>query len=142
MVVVIPFYHGAVWALVRTFSQETAMQKGGLMVITFAAMLLEATLFFAMGTSINSLHNFVLWFGALMLLDLVWVAVARGSGATEREAPKAWAVINLCMIVFLVIYWNIIDLILPRYVLLLTAAAVRTILDYYFTRGYYLPELA
>mgnify|MGYP001069776984 CR=1 FL=1 len=142
IVVVIPFYHGAVWALVRSYKQDVAARKGGLMVITFAAMLLEASLFYAMGTSIGSLHNFVFYFGGLMLLDSTWVAFAHAAGATNREAPRIWAPINLSTLVFLVIYWNFMDLSLARHALLFVAAAVRTVFDYYLTRGYYLPELA
>jgi len=140
--VVIPFYHGAVWALVRVFSRESSAKKGGLMIITFAVMLLEALLFYAMAGSINSLLNFIFWFGCVMLLDATWVGLAHASGATNQEAPRAWAIINVGMLVFLVVFWNLPDVsLLPRYVLLFAAAVVRTALDYYFTRRYYLPDL-
>ena len=76
-----------------------------------------------------------------MLLDVVWVGLAHATGATNEEAPKAWAIINVGMLVFLIAFWNFANESLPRYVLLLTASMIRTALDYYSVRKYYFPGL-
>jgi len=140
VLVIVPFYHGAIRALVTVFREDITQTKGGTMLITYGAMLLEALVFYAMATSIRSLFSFIFWFAFLMVIDTIWVGLAHASGATNQDAPVKWGILNGGVAVFLVLFWNIAtDQSLSRYALILTASIVRTSLDYYLTRDYYFP---
>lgn len=143
IITIIPFYHGAVQALVTTFEgkidKKKDPRKAYRMFITFAFMISEGIIFFAIASSILSPITFALTLVALFIIDIIWIAIVKFLSGTDQETPKEWAIMNLAMtVVILILFWpsQYGDAALKSFILFI-AACVRTASDYYFTWKYY-----
>lgn len=141
-VTLVPFYHGASIHLLQAHRNPSATKKRGAALVDFFAFALEAVIFYAMAKSTTQLEGFIIWFGALLLLDTVWVAFTYFKAQTEKEqAPKWWIALNSGMLLVLILLWN------PAttggtqiYLILFAVAVIRTVIDYWKCYDHYFPE--
>lgn len=141
-ITLVPFYHGASLHMLRTHRENSISRKRGEALIDFFALALEAVIFYAIAKSVGQPESFVLWFGALLLLDTSWVGFTYFKSQTDvGQAPKWWAVLNGAMLMALMLLWTPLRLQDPQaYVLLFAISLVRTFLDYWKCYTYYFPE--
>ncbi len=140
-VTLVPFYHGASIYLLQAHRNSPPTKKRGGALVDFFAFALEAVIFYAMAKSTTQLEVFIIWFGALLLLDTFWVSFTYFKSQTEKEqAPKWWVVLNGGMLLVLILLWN------PAttggtqlYLILFAAAVIRTVIDYWKCYDHYFP---
>jgi hypothetical protein len=142
LVTLLPFYHGAVMFLIKTYRVGFKGRKKGELLVDFVFLLFEAIILYALAASLFDLFSFIGWLAILMFLDSSWVffvyfKTPRGGS----EAPIIWGALNVFMLLFLYLLWNYA---IPgeelSYAALLIGAIVRTILDYGFAYDYYFPS--
>jgi hypothetical protein len=141
LVTLLPFYHGALMFLIRTYRVGFKTRKRGELLIDFVILLIEAIILYAMAASLFDFFGFVAWLAFLVFLDAVWVFfVYFKSPKGSSEAPLTWGLLNVCMVVFLYFLWNYaVTTEEVTYIILLVGSLARTILDYGFSYDYYFP---
>lgn len=139
---IVPFYHGASIHMLRTLKDNPATRKKGEVLVDFFALTLEAVIFYAMAKSISQLESFVLWFGVLLALDIVWVSFTYFKSQKEvGQAPKWWAILNGGMLLALILLWAWIRTNETQvYATLFALALTRSVADYWKCYSYYFPE--
>lgn len=141
-ITLVPFYHGASIYLLQAHRKPLATKKRGDALVDFFAFALEAVIFYAMAKSTTDLEGFIIWFGALLLLDTVWVVFTYFKSQTEREqAPKWWLVLNGGMLLVLILLWGFASTGGTQvYLLLFAVAVIRTAIDYWKCYDHYFPS--
>ena len=101
---------------------------------------MEACILLAAASSLHSTQRVGILLVALRLVDVVWVAGARLLG---QQPPVEWAFSNVTAVIAVALL-----LLAPRVVdidgaaqaaLLLIISVLRTVADYYLSRGFYFP---
>ena len=139
VVTLIPFYHGGLRHLRETYSDD-AVVKPFLILWDFLLLFVEACILLAAASSLHSTQRVGILLVALWLVDVVWVAGARLLG---QQPPVEWAFSNVVAVIAVALL-----LLAPRVVdvdgaaqaaLLLIISVLRTVADYYLSRGFYFP---
>jgi hypothetical protein len=140
-ITLVPFYHGASLHMLRTYRNNSKTRKKGEALTDFFALALEAVIFYAMAKSLTQLQSFLIWFGALLVLDTGWVAFTYFKSQTEiGQAPKWWAVLNIGMILVLILLWGSARTGETQiYAILFVSALIRTLVDYWKCYNFYFP---
>jgi len=139
-VTLVPFYHGGALVFIRIRSAVSLGRQT--LLVHLGVLLSEAAMLFGMAVSLFNIIALISWFILLLIVDCAWVGLVHVISPEHGEsvAPKAWGLVNIVMIIFLIAFWNLEPAGVPRYVLLLTAALLRTGVDYYLGRDYYFPS--
>lgn len=145
---IVPFYHGMNRHLYETHIRNSETGKHGHpipLLIDIFVFILESGFLFAMGRTLDSPTNFLLLWGLLLLLDIVWSLVVY----KFQKGPKpSWALNNLVWLTIVLIgyfalpqlFENIRGAVISYGVYLLVVAEVsRSIVDYYLNWDYYFP---
>jgi len=149
LVLIIPFYHGAVRHLFATYVEPggaTGIKRGALLA-DFVLLFIEGCLFVMIANLIGATPKMAWAMVTLLLLDSVWgfLAWLAFSGPQAQFAEQRWALINVCAAVPLIVL-----LILKRSVpltddigfqfILLSILSLRTIVDYVTCWTHYFPD--
>lgn len=149
MVLVIPFYHGAVRHLFATYVEDGGSKniKSVGLLLDFLLLFIEGCLFVMMATIIATTKTLAWTAVALLLLDSVWGFLAWLSltGGKSQFAEKKWALINVItagvlLVVFILFDNRFSDGTLGMSFVLLGILSLRTIVDYVFTWNFYFPR--
>jgi hypothetical protein len=145
---IVPFYHGMNRHLYETHIRNSETGEHGHpipLLIDIFVFILESGLLFAMGRTLDSPTNFLLLWGLLLLLDIVWSVVVY---KVQKGAKPKWAVNNLAWLTVVLIgyfalpqlFENMRGSVTAYGVYLLAVAEVsRSIVDYYLNWYYYFP---
>lgn len=150
MVLVIPFYHGAVRHLFATYVENggSTRIKNGALLADFILLFLEGCLFVLMAMSVGNVHVLVWIVVALLVLDSIWgfLAWLAFTGAQSQFAEKTWAIINVVTASFLVAFILTFDdfssdpdRMIQLSVVIAIVLTLRTIVDYAKTWDFYFP---
>jgi hypothetical protein len=141
LVTIIPFFHGAMCHLERSYLQKADTQlRSGALLSDFVILFVQAVIFFIFARSMPDARLSTAVLLTLLALDVVW-GVTTSTLLRRRPhlrlAPMRWAIVNLCTLPFLAVIL-LLDTDVPeartvdgRVALgLMVVAAVRTVADY------------
>ncbi|VAV91333.1 hypothetical protein MNBD_ALPHA06-1425 [hydrothermal vent metagenome] len=149
LVLIIPFYHGAVRHLFATYIEDasTSNIKNGALLADFVLFFIEGCFFVMMAGIIGNIYTLTWVVAALLLLDSVWgiIATIVFSGKKSLSAVTKWVIINLCCVAVLIF------LLLPykenfaanpfgMSLIVLMVLLIRTVVDYTTSWGFYFPK--
>ena len=149
LVLVIPFYHGAVRHLFATYVENggSTRIKSGALLADFVLLFVEGCLFVMIALLIGATEKMAWATVALLVLDSVWgfLAWLAFTGAHAQFAEKRWALINcvtaVAVSVLLIFgeqtFHNNLRMAQWGIVAVLT---LRTIIDYVSCWDFYFPE--
>lgn len=150
MATLLPFYHGALRHLDRSYLQGGQSRGGGgYLFADFFALFAEACVFIAMAASLERPHRFLVLFLLLLILDIVWLEfyvrlaapVINPGNRSVTWADRAWVLVNTP---FLFLGGTILAagsaFPSPTFVYFVCALAVaRTACDYAWSWNFYFP---
>lgn len=150
IVTLIPFYHGALRHLDRTYVESGGKQtRGGALLADFLLLFAEACLLLILAVLLAAPGFFVWALATLFALDAIW-GFAAHLAFTQDVGSKPevkWAVLNLITTAVLAVC--LFELAFPPSALAANASLlpvvaivtiVRTVLDYVLCWGFYYPE--
>jgi len=151
LVLVIPFYHGAMRHLYATYVESggSSRVKNGALFVDFILLFLEGCAFVVMSSVVGDVSKFAWVVVFVLVLDSVWgiLASLAFTGAQAQNSERIWALINvvasvilICMLVFASDKFDS-NLIQAQFVLL-SVLSLRTIVDYVFCWKFYFPPIA
>jgi hypothetical protein len=142
LVITVPFYHGALMFLVRTYRKGFATKKRGELLVDFAVLLSEAIVMLAMAEALLSSIDFIGWLLVLMVLDVSWVIFLNIKSRKRKcDAPLSWVWLDTPMIVISVILIQYAATYMEFFPgILLLASSIRSFLDYKMNYELYFPS--
>jgi len=151
LVIIVPFYHGAVRHLFATYIEGDFAKtiKNGALLVDFFLLFVEGCLFIVMAWALPNSNLFAWVVVLLLILDSVWgfLAWLAFAGVKAPYAERTWARINIVTAAFLALLLifakNVFeDAPLLSQVGILVIISLRTILDYTLCWDFYFPEYA
>lgn len=150
LVLVIPFYHGAVRHLFATYVEDGGSKniKSGALLADFVLLFIEGCFFVVIASLFDDVVRMAYAVIALLVLDCVWgfLAWLAFTGAGSQFAEKRWALINMVasLVLFVVMRIFASDSLAKDQtglqIAILGILLVRTIFDYKMTWSFYFPE--
>jgi hypothetical protein len=149
IVLIVPFYHGAVRHLFATYVEQGGSKpiKNGALLADFFLLFFEGCLFVLMAAVLNDTVAFGWVLVALLMLDSVWGFLAWLAFASEEAqyAERLWSLINAITAVLLALILIFLDQTFVSRPLLsevgvFAIIALRTIVDYALCWSFYFPE--
>ena len=149
IVLIIPFYHGAVRHLFATYVEQGGSEtiKNGALLADFFLLFFEGCLFVLMASVLNDTVAFGWVLVALLMLDSVWGFLAWLAFASEEAqyAERLWSLINVITAVLLALILIFLD---PTFISrpllsevgVFAIIALRTIVDYALCWSFYFPK--
>jgi len=142
LVTLIPFYHGAVIFLVKSYDSEQKNLKKGEFLFDFCILLIQSLVFFAMALSSSYVIGFIQWLIILLGIDIIWSFICYIKASDKKHAPpKYWGILNFITFIILILYllFSVYEILgrTNSLVLLFIILSVRSITDYYFSYDYY-----
>lgn len=131
----LPFYNGGTMFLVTNYYLRGFEGRTKEPLIDFLSLFSEAIALFGMAINIANLHNFIISFLVLLIVDSVWVSYVLVR-RWKQEVPCEWVYLNFYMFGFLPLLWLSPS---SSVGILAIVAIVRTVTDYYVAGEYYLP---
>jgi hypothetical protein len=148
LLIIIPFYHGAVRHLFATYVEGggSTRIKNGALLADFYLLFIEGCLFVMMACVLNDTATFGWVVVSLLLLDCVWgfLAWLAFTGAEAQHAERIWSLINfftaaLLSIILIFASGVFVQKPLLSQAGLLAIIGARTILDYFACWNFYFP---
>jgi hypothetical protein len=149
IVLLVPFYHGAVRHLFATYVEDggSSRIKNGALLADFFLLFFEGCVFVMLASVLNKTETFAVVLIFLLLLDSLWgfLAGLAFTGAQAQHAERIWAMINVCtsvLIIVLLVFGEDVFITKPMLsqAALLAIIALRTVLDYFFSWNFYFPK--
>ena len=151
LLLVIPFYHGAVRHLFATYVEGggSSRIKNGALLADFVLLFVEGCLFVVMALSVTDIQVLVWVVVALLVLDSVWgfLAWLAFTGAQSQYAERTWAIINTvcaaCLVTMMMVFNKFASD--PENAIRLSVVVaifvfLRTVVDYSKTWKFYFPD--
>lgn len=149
LVLVIPFYHGAMRHLFATYVEGggSTRIKSGALLADFVLLFLEGCLFVLMAALVSETTKMASVIVFLLVLDSIWgfLAWLAFTGAQSQYAERKWALINVSAATLLIIILIFAGGVFQTNKLgaqlgLLAILSLRTIIDYWLCWAFYFPE--
>jgi len=142
LVTLIPFYHGAVIFLVKSYDTEQKNLKKGEFLFDFCFLLIESLVFFAMALSSSYVIGFIQWLIILFGIDIMWAFICYIKASDKKHAPpKYWGILNFITLIILLLYllFSVYENLSQTNALclLFLILFVRSIVDYRYSYDYY-----
>lgn len=149
IVTIVPFYHGAMRHLDRTYVEEQGQfVRRGALLADFLLLFGEAGILLGMAIQFDSCHEFAWWLALLLAFDAIWGAfVLLTLTRRAKTWPQfRWALLNCATVVVLVVVLNAApETAEPNNmwaVLVMATALLRSAIDYAASWGFYFPAEA
>jgi hypothetical protein len=153
IMMVVPFYHGAVRHLYATYIESggSSKIKNSALFIDYFLLFSHGALFVALASTLSQPDRFATVLCAILVIDCVWGLLAHLTltGAASQDAEKNWASINFVtafVVILLLAGWNIAPGLpdqewasVALSFLLLAIVGVRTVIDYRTSWDFYFP---
>lgn len=148
IVTMIPFFHGTMTHVAKTYQEDTTHQaptRNKILQPTLDLLVLlsQGAILYAMASTLQFPRAFLGWFVVLLVTDVVFTVLARlALAGTDKPLPPAvWGWSNLTVLILLVVLlwvpkpeWVFRDF---GGVIAFGLAALRSVVDYGFARDYY-----
>ena len=150
LVLVIPFYHGAMRHLFATYVEDggSTRIKDGALLVDFVLLFLESCLFVMIAALIASTVKMAWVVVVLLVVDSIWGLLAKlaFTGAQAQLAEQKWALINAAAVIVLILILIFGDGAFKGNPMgaefgLLAILVGRTIADYWFSWDFYFPPV-
>ena len=149
IVIMVPFYHGAVRHLFYTYAESAPSKniKNGALLADFFLLFMEGCFFVMLASLLDNTLTFTYLVIGLLVLDSVWgfLAWLAFTGAKSQFAEKKWAFINtfaagLLLVLTLTKNGPLSTPDVSAQAVLLIIISLRTIVDYSCTWSFYFPD--
>jgi hypothetical protein len=143
LAILIPFYHGTIVFLVRTYEGKYKNLKKGELLFDVLVKLMESIILFAMAVSTSNVEGFIGWFIVLLVVNILWVCISYIKAIMKKlAAPKHWGLFNFFTVIFLIGYltFNLFETTMGL-LFLFGVVLGRSIADYYFSYDYYFSNI-
>lgn len=139
----IPFYHGAVTYLNKTYVRGH-QERTGELVVDYLHLFGESIVFYAISLSLHDITLLIAWLSILMIIDSIWIGLILLRRKEEKGQPHSiWLKLNAITFVFVLLLWlsysvqpTIIQGI-QGYTVLFVFSLFRTIYDYIKSTPFY-----
>jgi hypothetical protein len=146
----LPFCHGALIHLDRTYFDASKEAKPGALIIDFVLLFFHALAFVILAVLLKTPTDFAWVLVIVLLIDVVWGTFAHFSRSEESSvsAPGRWALINFVFagVGAVLLYTEDVGLGQPPSpkiaAVVLVGCAIRTLIDYAWCNSYYFPAKA
>jgi hypothetical protein len=141
LVILVPFYQGALLHLDTKYDRPSDRQHPTFVLLAdFVGLFFEAVVIVALAVSVGDVESFVIGVAVLLLIDVVWAAVAWRIGG-EVGKLRSWIQINLATLAFLGLgllggIWIDYDAALLT-VAIVVVAILRSSIDYWSNWDFY-----
>jgi len=128
--------------MLRTYRNSSYSTKKGAALVDFFTLALEGVVFYAMGSSIQFIDSFMVWYIVLLVIDVFWYGFTYFKAEKKKEAaPAWWPKINGATILVLIVLSAIsVGAFVHVYAILFAVAVIRSVLDYSLCYDYYFPH--
>jgi hypothetical protein len=147
VVTLLPFCHGALLHLDRTYFDASKEAEPGALIIDFVLLFFHALAFVVLAVLLKNPPDFAWVLVVVLLIDVVWGIFAHFSRSEKNamSAPGRWALINFVFVGLGVLLLYTQDIGLgqqssPKIAfVVLIGCAMRTLVDYAWCKSFYFP---